>query len=63
MKRFGLGYDAFKKANPSVIVHLILGWEQAVLYLELIGADITTQAHIGKLNPFDGGKCRPSGRG
>ncbi|MBN2058846.1 MAG: CoA transferase, partial [Deltaproteobacteria bacterium] len=50
MADLGLDYNAFKKANPSIIMCSISGWGQTGPYSELMGADITTQAYGGILD-------------
>jgi len=50
MARLGLDYNAFKEANPSIIMCSISGWGQTGPYSELMGADITTQAYSGILD-------------
>jgi crotonobetainyl-CoA:carnitine CoA-transferase CaiB-like acyl-CoA transferase len=52
MKPFGLDYNAFKGVNPPMIMYVFyfgLGAGWALFGAD--GADITTQAYSGKLDP------------
>jgi crotonobetainyl-CoA:carnitine CoA-transferase CaiB-like acyl-CoA transferase len=50
LERFGLTYEAFKKANPSIIMCNISGWGQNGELANRGGADITAQAQSGILD-------------